>query len=204
MATPVCYYATWGAYAFGWTHFFPTIMTLFFSTISVIYSEFFFLLIGVYFKGVTHLLHIAQQSLEVMRPDPYCAVYHTYAYPSTEVFYAVSLLVLVVTYVLSDERPCQVGIWGWICALAIAFLTPSLLVWNTMNTLTEVLSTALLATIPTVAIMLLLRFVVQPNIGYLIHSPPVSWFGYQSHFLPADPAQIELANWAKIWREKNY
>jgi hypothetical protein len=86
MSQLVCYYAvgSWAAKAYGWTTSFPDVMTMFFTAIGIIFGTFFFLMIGLYYKLVTYVLAICQMHLDVSRPDPYCAAYYTFAFPSTQ------------------------------------------------------------------------------------------------------------------------
>ena len=188
MATPACYYATWGAYAIGWTRFLPLAMTTVFSIVSLIYSEVLFFLVGTYFWGMSFMLSIAQQYIGEVRIDPNCISYRTFASPSTETFYTIGLLTLVVTYVVtsSEERPVHMSIYGWVCILLIGFLPPLLLVYGELNTWKEVLTTSVLAIVPTVGFVLALRHLIQPQIACILTNPPFSWWGYESQFLVAD------------------
>jgi hypothetical protein len=142
--TVACYYATWGSWALGWTHFLPIFVTTVFSVCSLLFGDFLFLLLGLYFHAASYVLSIAQQHFAIARPDPYCAVYHTYAYPSVEVFYSIALFTLVVAYYFTNPEPPEIGVYGWIFAILVGFVPPALLVFNQMNTWQEVLSSALL------------------------------------------------------------
>lgn len=202
MATPACYYGTWGAYALGWTHFLPIFVTTAFSAMSVIYSEVFFLFIGLFFNLSWAALLIAQFYLERWRPDPFCAVYQSYVYPSMETFYAVALLTLVIAYAYTFyERPVKVGVYAWVVVLCIGFVPPFLLTMYRVNTWQETLSTVLIAVIPTVAFILVLRVLVQPRVCFLLISPPWSWWGYESHFLECSDEDRERAR--RVLRFRN-
>jgi hypothetical protein len=44
---------------------------------------------------------------------------------------------------------------------------------------------------------------MQPVVAYVLLSPPASWFGYRSQFVPADEEQVKRAARVKLWREAN-
>lgn len=185
----------------GWTHFLPVFMAVTFSLLSVVYSEVFFMLIGSYFTCMWYILWVIQYHIGQLRPDPYCAVYETYAYPSMEIFYAVALLTLVITYAFTAKtRPVTISVYAWCAVLLIGFAPPLLLYMYQMNTWQEVLSSVLIGIIPTFIFVLLLRYIVQPNVSYLLISPPFSWWGYESHFLEADPEQVDKAEHVRLLR----
>lgn len=208
MSELVCYYAigSWAAKAYGWASVFPDVMTVFFSVAGLIFGTFFFMLIGLYYKLVTYLLAICQLHLDVTRLDPYCAAYHTFAFPSTQVFYCISVIVLFLTYYLTvpagQTRP-RVGIYGWIVAIVFTVFPPGFLLYNSTNSWDEVLITAAVAIFPSIGVMLFLRWVIQPVVGYLLVAPPFSWVGYNGTFLPPlSDTQWQEASWAMEWRRR--
>jgi uncharacterized BrkB/YihY/UPF0761 family membrane protein len=123
-------------------------------------------------------------------------------------FYAISVIVLFLTYYVTTptqhERP-HVGLSGWLAVIFVAAFPPGFLLYNDTNTWDETLITVAVAVIPSVGMMLFLRWIIQPVVGYLLVAPPFSWIGYNSTFLPPlDQRQWEEAQWAMEWRNKNY
>ena len=66
----------------------------------------FWLITGLYFTGMWYLLWVIQYWVGAWRSDPYCAVYHDYAYPNMSIFYSVALLTFVVAFALARSRCC--------------------------------------------------------------------------------------------------
>ena len=135
---------------------------------------------GLYWFLVQGVLYLAQFYFQIERPDPYCAVYHTYAYPSSEVYYSVSLVAAILTWTVYYR--VQHSLQAWL-GLYVLLFVPSILLWFfQMNRWWEVLWTALMAVASTVPFTLLLIEGVTPNIDYIENCSLMSWYGWNSTF----------------------
>jgi hypothetical protein len=169
-----------GGKALGATHFLPFLITGFSKAVSFFYHEPLFFFYGMFWFLMQGVLWLMQMYFQIVRPDPFCSIYHSFAYPSSEIYYTMAFATSVITWTCWYR--VQQGISAWICIYLFVFLPPIILVFFDMNRWWEVLWTALLAIVTNIPFTLLMIQGVQPNIDYIENCGLMSWYGWHSTY----------------------
>ena len=143
-----CYYVTWAGQALGATHFLPFIITGFTKVVSFFYHEPLFFFYGLFWFAMQGVLWLAQHYFQIVRPDPFCSIYHTYAYPSSEIYYIFAAVTAIMTWTMYFK--VQQSIQVWVIVYLVVFIPAGLLWFFQMNRWWEILWTALLSIVSNV------------------------------------------------------
>lgn len=120
------------------------------------------------------ILAVAQTSMNVQRPHPYCQDIITLQYPSTTAFFAASGSTYLALFTYLWNVPLS---WiYWSVVLLFFAVPPSILVWFQVNTWGEVFVSCLIGVVTTSLFLLLTFFLVVPQLPVLVHVRPFSWF----------------------------
>ena len=176
-----CHYVDLFGEAFGWTQMVPTLITLFLSGFSFVTSEFIFLFYGLFLHFSQLILWTIQYYFKQMRPNPVCQQYHSYAYPSIEVFYAISLITAVVVY--SYHWKIVHSWFVWLMMYIFFIGVPFILVFMHYNTPGEVFISALIAIIMTGIFMTVVHVYMRETLPYILTEFPCAWLGYKDTYI---------------------
>ena len=190
MSQMSCHYVTWTGQALGFTHFLPFLITGFLKVVSFFYQEPLWFFYGLYWFVIQWVLWLAQHYFQIERPDPFCAAYHTYAAPSSEVYYTVAAITAILTWTIYYK--IQQSVQSWIMMYLFLFVPSGLLWFTRMNRWWEILWTALFAIVTTVPFTWLMIEGVGPNIDFIENCGVFSWYGWRSTYLRRgrDPVEI--------------
>jgi len=173
-----CYYVSLLGHTWAWTHILPTLITMSLSVASLRLHgyEWFPTIYGLYLHVWQFILWVFQAHWQIMRPHPQCAEIHTFAFPSQEAFYAVSLAAYILTYSYMWNIP--LAIFTWLFIYCIVIVPPVVLVFLQYNRPWEIVVSMILGIVATVPFVLVIRIYIKPLIPYLLNQAPWCWFGY--------------------------
>jgi hypothetical protein len=175
-----CYYATFWGQAFGWTQIFPSLVTLFFTFMRSVTHEIIFLFFGLYLWAAQFVIWVFQNYFESVRPNPVCQLYHSYAFPSVEAYYAAALAAFIVTYAYLWDRYLDWMAWSFIYVL---FAFPAIMVYFGYNLWWEVLFSMAIGAGVTVVFTTVFRFYICPIMPFIVNEFPATWLGLQDTYL---------------------
>lgn len=194
MAT--CYYYSYAAQVYQWTHLVPWIVPLAISAASIGRAkkkwgkQVTLVLYGTWLSILQLILLIVQSNMNRMRADPYCPDTFSAAYPCVEAFYVCSLTMFIIgfTYIWNVVLP-----WPyWTVLFLFIAGPPSVLIFFQYNTLAEILVSGGIGIGTTIMFLLFFAFVVVDMLPYLMVQAPFTWFYCIDNYAMND-AQIERA-----------
>lgn len=186
-----CYYATWAGAAFGWTQVFPSIVTLMLSAVGLLTSQIMFLFFGLYLHAMQYELWVFQSYFQSQRPNPVCQLYHAYAFPSIEAYYAGAVVTAFIMYGYMWDIPH--GVIAWLFFYVIAAF-PLIMVWFGYNVWWEVLLSLGMGVVFTALFVIVLKLYISPAMPYILNEIPATWLGYKDTYLMDEDLQVECQN----------
>lgn len=166
---------------FIYTQAFPLFIAAAFTGVTALTGWVFFAFLGIYMLVAQYFLWPFQAAFNRGRNPLLCPIGQSqYAFPSVEMFYAASLLTLILFYVIGYRgRP---GVLSWLSLCVLLLAAPFVLLFFEFNEWWEVLFSALMGIIFTTIFMVHMWLFWGPAIPYLETIPPFSTFSYNDDF----------------------
>lgn len=175
-----CIYSSYFGQAFQWIRLLPWLVPLAISAASFGRDgrgrwgkQITLTLYAGYLMFVQLLLYILQASFNVEQSDPYCPQLKYWAFPSLEAFYTSSLTTYIVGFCF---------FWGitlsetyWVFLFVVLVAPPSVLVWFTYISWTNVLVSECLGIGTTLLFLCVLRYFILDELSYMLHTAPWTW-----------------------------
>ena len=153
------------------------------------------------------ILLIVQTSMNRMRPDPYCPMMLSYAYPCIEAFFVSSLTTFIAgfTFIWNIHLP-----WVyWTVVFTVLSGPPMILVWFQYSTWSEVLVSTCIGIVTSIMFLLWYAFVVVPKLPFLLCQAPFTWMYCIDNYAMSDEEMDRAAHvksvidgWNKNWFTK--
>jgi len=185
--------------AFAWTQVLPTLISLNLSLMSLVTSQIMFFFFGLYLQGMQLILWIFQSYFQYLRPNPICQVYHSYAFPNIEMFYALALVTFVIAYGFYWDYAHSWLVWLFL--YIVAFAPPIILVWFSYSLWWEVVFSGLLGVGFTWIFVLTLKLYIAPILPYLLNSNLAWWLGYVDTYLMCKTDQKTFSECRRMLQE---
>lgn len=171
-----CYYISLGATAFGWTQLVPSIVTLGLSLLTAATNEPVYFMFALYLYVPQYIVWCFQAYFQVIRPDPVCQLYHTWAFPSMEAMYIGALVGFFVAFTWGWSKTQS---WiTWLFIYLIGLVPPVILVYTGYNRWWEVAFSMALGLVASVLFAAVLRLFIRPHMAYLMNHFPFCTLGY--------------------------
>lgn len=161
-----CYYLTIGGQAFGLTQMVPLAISLCLTVLSVVTNQFIYFLYGWFLYFPMFIAFVMQYYFQWVRMDPICGLYASWAFPSTSVLYAYSIIGAFLAYFIYWNRVSHS--WAvWLFIYCLAIVIPFVNWYNEYNTLFELTMTALFGFVFSFVFIIIARYFIRPNMAYL-------------------------------------
>lgn len=171
-----CYYFSLLGQAFGWTQLVPGIVGLVLFVVTAATHEMVYVFFGLFLYAPQFMVWIFQWFFQMIRPDPICQLYHTWAFPSMESMYVGAIVGFFITYAICKEID-----HSWITWLAIYIFTIFPLVilfYSGYNRWWELLFSLGFGLVSSILFALVYEYFIQPRMAYLRCHFPFSFFEY--------------------------
>lgn len=186
-----CYYASVSGWAFGWTQSVPLIVTVCLALLSMATNEAVYFLFGLFLYVPQHIVWCFQQYFQMIRPDPVCQIYHTWAFPSIECMYIGAIVGFFVAYTIA---------WGinhpWLMWLMVYLLgiVPAATLWlSGYNRWWEIVFSWVFGFLSSIFFGMILRLFIRPMMPYLRLSFPLLTLGYVDHMCAGEDEERSQA-----------
>ncbi len=175
-----CVYPSYAAQVYQWTHLIPWIVPLAITAAALGKvrhrwgKQVTLVLYGTWLSLLQLILLLIQSNMNRNRPDPYCPMMYSAAYPCIEAFFVSSLTMFIAgfTFIWNVHLP-----WlYWTVVFCVLSGPPSILVWYQYSTWSEVLVSTLIGFGSTLMFLLFFAFVVVDSLPYLLNQVPFTWF----------------------------
>jgi hypothetical protein len=161
-----CYYISIGGQAFGYSQLIPLAVSLCLTVLSAATNEFIYFIYGWFLYFPMFIAFVMQYYFQWGRMDPICALYGSWAFPSTSVLYTYSIIGAFLAYFKHWNHVTHSWVI-WLCMYIFALLPPFILWYNNYNTLFELAMTALFGFVFSYAFFIIARYFIRPNMAYL-------------------------------------
>ena len=173
-----CYYISLGASAFGWTQLVPSLVTLGLSLLTAATNEPVYFLFALYLYVPQYMVWCFQYYFQMVRPDPVCQLYHTWAFPSMEAMYIGALVGFFVAFTVGWR--VHQSWFVWTCIYLFGLVPPVILVYTGYNRWWEVAFSMAFGLLASVLFAVILRIYIRPNLPYLMNHFPLSWYTHDT------------------------
>jgi hypothetical protein len=173
-----CYYLDIQGQIFGYTQLIPIFFLITMGVLKMVTYNCIWFMFGMWLYLPQFVLWSFQLYFQYIRPNPICAIYQSFAFPSIETFYLGICIGLFVVWTITYEIDQSWMIWTVIYCVGI--VVPGILIYTQYNVWWETLFSFLFGFIISWMFVIVTHRFFQPNIKYLVHCFPIWHFGYSS------------------------
>lgn len=171
-----CYYISLSGQAFGYTQLIPLFFITVMFFIKMVTRNWIWVIFGFWLYLPQYIMWLFQRYFQYVRPDPICAVYQSFAFPSIESFYIGVAVGLFVVYTFMHEIEQSWFAWTLVFVACIVF--PVILLMNEFNVWWEVLFSIMFGFVCSWIFVLIYEYFIVPRSKYLTCFFPFWHFGY--------------------------
>lgn len=189
-----CYYPSILAQVYEAVHLIPWIAPLAISAASFgkdrdgrYGKQIYTMMFGIFLTLMQIAIYIFQNYFNRLQEDLYCIGTYSNAFPSIEGFYCSAFVTFIAatTYFWN----IQMSYIYWTCSILFLIGPPSVLLWYTYNSLSEILISVAIGVSTTLLYVVLVRFIIKEHIPFLLIIAPFTWFNAIDSYIMSEDEQ---------------